>query len=114
MQLKKRHNVYRQIIALCFIALFIFVHAIKLTHLHPLIDSTKNCSEGKATTHVEQGNCLLCDYHFAKDSSCSNIFFYEFSSVFKYRPAIYLITSFSNRISILFQGRSPPGGFSYA
>ena len=63
-----RGNNLKRISATIFMALFIFVHAVKTFHTHEYSISTQTNNDPKQTNVASNFYCAICDFQLAKDS----------------------------------------------
>jgi hypothetical protein len=55
---------FRKTVAVTFLSLFIFIHAVKALHTH---DLTSTSSSAKSTAVKADFYCAICDFQLAKD-----------------------------------------------
>jgi hypothetical protein len=104
---KKRAIVFPRLIAGFFLALFLFIHAVKTTHHHEPVQSYSKAISGSEKFSAEK-NCSICDYQVTKDS----YHFHEFPSVATAEKSgsydSFYNTPFITSIGSVSSGRGPP------
>ena len=63
-----RSSNLKRISAFVFMALFVFVHAVKTFHTHEYSFSTQTNNNPKQTNLASNFYCAICDFQLAKDS----------------------------------------------
>lgn len=79
-----RSNNLKKISASVFMALFVFVHAVKTFHTHEYLFSNKANTNSKQTNVASNFYCAICDFQLAKDSDA------EVSSIHVSTPVTFI------------------------
>lgn len=96
----------RQLAALFLIAVFVFIHIVKVFHSHGNLTShqvSKNTDQVK-----KSGVCFICDYHFTKDNDHVNNFHAANPQFQNSAEYIFRLPRTTSSIGLVFSDRGPP------